>query len=175
MSGNKVNWVEWPLRNYKITALLVGLLTIFGLYGMYMMPKDEFPPFVIRQGVVIAVAPGNTSEEVEAEIARPLERFLFTYKEVNRAKTTTTSMNGLCMVMVTLNDDVMNKDEVWSKIKHGLNSFKASLPSSVLALIANDDFGDTCALLISVESKDRSYRELQQYSDDLADRLRRIP
>ena len=174
MSGNKVNWVEWPLRNYKITALLVGLLTIFGLYGMYMMPKDEFPPFVIRQGVVIAVAPGNTSEEVEAEIARPLERFLFTYKEVNRAKTTTTSMNGLCMVMVTLNDDVMNKDEVWSKIKHGLNSFKASLPSSVLALIANDDFGDTCALLISVESKDRSYRELQQYSDDLADRLRRI-
>ena len=175
MSGNKVNWVEWPLRNYKITALLVGLLTIFGLYGMYMMPKDEFPPFVIRQGVVIAVAPGNTSEEVEAEIARPLERFLFTYKEVNRSKTTTTSMNGLCMVMVTLNDDVMNKDEVWSKIKHGLNSFKASLPSSVLALIANDDFGDTCALLISVESKDRSYRELQQYSDDLADRLRRIP
>ena len=174
MSGNKVNWVEWPLRNYKITALLVGLLTIFGLYGMYMMPKDEFPPFVIRQGIVIAAAPGNTSEEVEAEIARPLERFLFTYNEVNRAKTTTTSMNGLCMVMVTLNDDVTNKDEVWSKIKHGLNGFKASLPSSVLALIANDDFGDTCALLISVESKDRSYRELQQYSDDLADRLRRI-
>ena len=175
MSLNRSNWVEWPLKNYKITALLIGLLTLFGLYGMYEMPKDEFPPFVIRQGVVIAAAPGNTSEEVEAEIARPLERFLFTYNEVNRAKTTTTSMNGLCLVMVTLNDDVMNKDEVWSKIKHGLNAFKPSLPCSVLDLIANDDVGDTCALLISVESKDRSYRELQQYSDDLADRLRRIP
>ena len=174
MSQNRTNWVEWPLKNYKITALLIGLLTLFGLYALYVMPKDEFPPFVIRQGVVIAAAPGNTSEEVEAEIARPLERYLFTYKEVNRAKTTTTSMNGLCVVMVTLNDEVKNKDEVWSKIKHGLNEFKASLPSSVLALIANDDFGDTCALLISVESENRNYRELQQYSDDLADRLRRI-
>jgi len=174
MSQNKMSWVVWPLKYYKITALLVGLLTIFGLYATYVMPKDEFPPMVIRQGVVIAAAPGNTSEEVEAEIARPLERFLFTYKEVNRAKTTTTSMNGMCMVMVTLNDNVKNKDEVWSKIKHGLNGFKPSLPSSVVALIANDDFGDTCALLISVESKERSYRELQQYSDDLADRLRRI-
>ena len=171
---NNMNWVAWPLKNFKITALLVSLLTLFGVYSMYVMPKDEFPPYVIRQGVVIAVNPGATSEEIEAQVARPLERYLFTYKEVNRGKTTTTSMNGMCMVMVTLNDDVMNKDEVWSKIKHGLNSFKSSLPSSVLALIANDDFGDTCALLISVESEQRSYRELQQYSDELADQLRRI-
>ncbi len=169
-----MNWVAWPLKNFKITALLVGLLTLFGMFGMYEMPKDEFPPFVIRQGVVIAVNPGATSEEIEAQIARPLERYLFTYKEVKRDKTTTTSMNGMCMVMVTLNDDVNNKDEVWSKIKHGLNNFKSSLPSSTLALIANDDFGDTCALLISIESEERSYRELQEYSDNLADRLRRI-
>ena len=169
-----MNWVAWPLKNFKITALLVGLLTLFGAYAMYVMPKDEFPPYVIRQGMVIAVNPGATSEEIEAQVARPLERYLFTYKEVDRSKTLTTSMNGLCMVMVTLKDEVMNKDEVWSKIKHGLNSFKGQLPSSVVALIANDDFGDTCALLISIESEERSYRELQLYSDDLADRLRCI-
>lgn len=165
---------SWPLKNFKITALLVALLTLFGVYAMYVMPKDEFPPYVIRQGVVIAVNPGSTTEEVEAQVARPLERYLFTYKEVDRTKTTTTSMNGMCMVMVTLKDEVMNKDEVWSKIKHGLNSFKGQLPSSTLALIANDDFGDTCALLISIESDQRSYRELQLYSDELADRLRCI-
>ena len=169
-----MNWVAWPLKNFKITALLVSLLTLFGAYAMYVMPKDEFPPYIIRQGVVIAVNPGATSEEVEAQIARPLERYLFTYKEVERSKTTTTSMNGMCLVMVTLKDEVMNKDEVWSKIKHGLNAYKAQLPSSVLALVVNDDFGDTCALLVSIESEQRSYRELQQYSDELADRLRLV-
>ena len=146
-----------------------------GLYGMYIMPKDEFPHATIRQGVVVAVCPGATSEEVELQVARPLERYLFTFGEVNRVKTTTTSQNGMCIVMVKLNDDVNNKDEVWSKIKHGLNMFKASLPAGVLAIVVNDDFGNTSALLIAIESDQRSYRELKQYSDDLSDRLRRIP
>ncbi|MBQ6657731.1 MAG: efflux RND transporter permease subunit, partial [Prevotella sp.] len=170
-----MSWFRWPLEHYPITLLLVILLFLMGIYGMYVMPKDEFPAFTIRQGVVIAVYPGATTEEVEEQVARPLERYLFTYGEVNRKKTTTTSQNGMCIVMVRLNDDVNNKDEVWSKIKHGLTLFKQSLPQGVLALVANDDFGNTSALLIAIESKERSYRELQDYTDQLGDRLRRIP
>ena len=170
-----MNWLRWPLEHYSISLLIVGILFVMGIYGMYIMPKDEFPHATIRQGVVVAVYPGATSEEVEQQVARPLERYLFTFGEVNRVKTTTQSQNGMCIVMVKLNDDVNNKDEVWSKIKHGLNGFKAQLPSGVLAIVVNDDFGNTSALLIAIESDQRSYRELKQYSDDLSDRLRRIP
>lgn len=170
-----MNWLKWPLEHYPISLLIVAILFVMGIFGMYVMPKDEFPHATIRQGVVVAAYPGATSEEVELQVARPLERYLFTYGEVNRAKTTMTSQNGMCIVMVKLNDDVNNKDEVWSKIKHGLNQFKSSLPTGVLALVTNDDFGNTSALLIVIESDRRSYRELKQYSDDLSDRLRRIP
>ena len=171
----KMNWLRWPLEHYSISLLIILILFVMGIYGMYVMPKDEFPHATIRQGVVVAVYPGATTEEVEQQVARPLERYLFTYGEVNRKKTTTTSQNGMCVVMVRLNDDVNNKDEVWSKIKHGLNTFKSSLPSGVLAVVVNDDFGNTSALLIAVESGQRSYRELKSYSDELSDRLRRIP
>ena len=171
----KMSWLKWPLEHYSISLLIIGILFVLGIYGMYVMPKDEFPAFTIRQGVVIAVYPGATSEEVEEQVARPLERYLFTYGEINRTKTTTTAQNGMCIVMVRLNDEVNNKDEVWSKIKHGLTLFKQSLPTGVLALVANDDFGNTSALLIAIESPERSYRELQDYTDRLSDRLRRIP
>ena len=171
----KMNWLKWPLEHYSITLLIIIIFFALGIYGMYVMPKDEFPAFTIRQGVVIAVYPGATTEEVEEQVARPLERYLFTYGEVNRQKTTTTAQNGMCLVMVRLNDEVNNKDEVWSKIKHGLALFKQSLPSGVLALVANDDFGNTSALLIAIESHERSYRELQGYTDKLSDQLRRIP
>ena len=170
-----MSWLRWPLEHYSITLLIVLILFVMGIYGMYVMPKDEFPHATIRQGVVVAVYPGASTEEVEQQVARPLERYLFTFGEVNRAKTTTTSQNGMCIAMVELNDDVNNKDEVWSKIKHGLNSFKSQLPTGVLAIVVNDDFGNTSALLIAIESGERSYRELRQYSDDLSDRLRRIP
>ena len=172
---NKMEWLKWPLEHYSISLLIIGILFVMGIFGMWDMPKDEFPHATIRQGVVVAVYPGATSEEVEQQVARPLERYLFTFGEVNRVKTTTTSQNGMCIVMVKLNDDVNNKDEVWSKIKHGLNGFKAQLPSGVLGIVVNDDFGNTSALLIAIESDQRSYRELKEYSDDLSDRLRRIP
>ena len=162
------------MRNFRITFLIVGCLFAFGIYGLVHIPKQEFPEYTIRQGVVVGVYPGATSEEVEQQLAKPLEQFLMTYKEVKRAKTTSASQNGMCYVMVELNDDVNDKDEVWSKVKHGLAAFKMQLPAGVAAVVTNDDFGDTSALLITLESDTRSYRELKGYMDDLSDRLRRI-
>ena len=162
------------MRNFRITFLIVGCLFVFGIYALARIPKQEFPEYTIRQGVVVCVYPGATAEEVEEQLAKPLEQFLMTYKEVKRAKTTSTSQNGMCYVMVELNDDVNDKDEVWSKVKHGLAAFKMQLPAGVAAVVTNDDFGDTSALLITLESDTRSYRELKGYMDDLSDRLRRI-
>ncbi len=167
--------MAWPLTNYKITIVVSLVCFVLGLYSLDRMPKDEFPAFTVRDGVVVAVMPGATSEEIEAQVARPLERYLFTFKEVNRAETTSRSQNGMVFMMVKLQDSVKDKDKVWAKIRHGLNTFKGSLPQGVLAVAVNDEFGDPCALLITVESDHRSYRELQTYSDELADRLRRIP
>ena len=162
------------MRNFRIAFLIVGCLFAFGIYGLVHIPKQEFPEYTIRQGVVVGVYPGATSEEVEQQLAKPLEQFLMTYKEVKRSKTTSTSQNGMCYVMVELEDHVNDKDEVWSKIKHGLAAFKSQLPPGVAAVVTNDDFGDTSALLITLESDTRSYRELKGYMDDLSDRLRRI-
>ena len=74
-----------------------------------------------------------------------------------------------------LNDELTDKDEFWSKFKHGVSQFKSELPSNVLALVVQDDFGDTSALLITMESDDKTYRELDDYMDLLQGRLRRIP
>ncbi|MBO6052725.1 MAG: hypothetical protein J6Q17_03220, partial [Clostridia bacterium] len=48
----KMNWLKWPLEHYSISLLIIGILFVLGIYGMYVMPKDEFPAFTIRQGVV---------------------------------------------------------------------------------------------------------------------------
>lgn len=170
----KSNIIEWCIRYKQIVLLIVSALVIFGIYSLNAMPKQEFPTFTIRQGLVIGVYPGANSSQVEEQLAKPLERFLFTYKEIKKAKTYSESRDGMVYVFVELNDDVNNRDEVWSKIKHGLNLFKQQLPPGVLGLITNDDFGDTSALLITLESGSKTYRQLQTYLENLEDRLRRI-
>ena len=78
------------------------------------------------------------------------------------------------IVFVELNDDVRNSDEFWSKLNDGLANLKMQLPSGVLALMSNSDFGDTSALLITLESDHKTYRELEEYLNELESRLRRI-
>ena len=159
----------------QIVILVVTCLVAFGIYSLPEMRKNEFPDFTVRQGIVVAVAPGNTAQEMVEQVAKPLESYIFTYKEVKKEKTFSKSRDGIVYIQVELNDDLTNKDEFWSKFKHGVAQFKSSLPSNVLAVMVQDDFGDTSALLITMESEDKTYRELDNYMDRLQDRLRRIP
>ncbi|QQT46638.1 Cation efflux system protein CzcA [Sphingobacterium multivorum] len=166
--------IALAMKYNKIVLLVISTLVLCGVFALFKMPKQEFPVFTIRQGVVVGVYPGATSAEVEEQLAKPLEKFLFTIKEVKKNKTYSQSRDGIVYVFVELNDDVNNKDEVWSKIKHGLSTFKMQLPSGVLALIANDDFGDTSALLIALESDTKTYRQLKDYVEALEDKLRGV-
>ena len=174
MKEKKRNLVEWAMHYRQIVILLTCCLMAFGVFGLADMKKNEFPDFTVRQGIVAAVCPGYTAEEAEEQVAKPLEEYIFSYKEVKKAKTHSTSQDGMVVIQVQLNDELNNKDEFWSKFKHGINDFKAQLPSGVLAVQVMDDFGDTSALLITMESDDKTYRELNDYMDDLKDRLRRI-
>ena len=167
--------VGGALKNRQIVLLSVAVLFAAGVYSLLTMPKQEQPEFTIRQGVVVGVFPGATSLDVERRLTKPLERYLFTFTEVKRAKTTSKSEDGMAYIFVELADEVKDKNIVWSKIKHGLNLFKSSLPSGVLAVVANDNFGDVASLLVTMESDDKTYREIDGYCDVLEDRLRTVP
>ena len=175
MSKRKRNIIESVMHYNSIMLLLMVVLIGFGVFALINMPKNEFPSFTIRQGVVAAVYPGATSAEVEEQVTKPLETFLWSFKEIKKDKTRSQTKDGIAYIFVELNDDVTNKDEFWSKFKIKLQQFKVSLPQGVLALIANDDFGDTSAMLITLESKTKSYRELHEYMNTLKDNLRTIP
>ena len=175
MSKRKRNIIESVMHYNSIMLLLMVVLIGFGVFALINMPKNEFPSFTIRQGVVAAVYPGATSAEVEEQVTKPLETFLWSFKEIKKDKTRSQTKDGIAYIFVELNDDVTNKDEFWSKFKIKLQQFKVSLPQGVLALIANDDFGDTSAMLITLESKTKTYRELHEYMNTLKDNLRTIP
>ena len=170
----KRNIVEWAMHYRQIVIMVVCCLIAFGIYSLPNMRKNEFPDFTIRQGIVVAVAPGNTAQEMEQQVTKPLENYIFSFKEVKKEKTYSMSRDGIVYINVALNDELNNKDEFWSKFKHGVQSFKSNLPQNVMAVVVQDDFGDTSSLLITMESQDKTYRELNEYMDRLQDRLRTI-
>lgn len=175
MEERKSGIVESIMKSPKIVILVVSILIVLGIYGLVNMNKQEFPEFEMRLGLVVGVYPGATAEQVEEQLTRPLEDFLFTYQEVSKAKTFSVTKAGITYLYVALDQIVDNDDIAWAKIRHGLKDFKAQLPAGVLAVAVNDDFGNTSSLLITMTSKDKSYRELGEYMGRLEDRLRSVP
>lgn len=170
------NHILAAMKVHKIVYFLVICLVLFGIFGLTKMNKDEFPQFTIRQGVVAAVYPGASAQEIEEQVTKPLEHFLFTYPEVVKESTYSVTENGIVYVFVDLLPTVKEKDEIWSKIRHGLQLFKkTSLPTGVLEVVVVDDFGNTSSMLLAIESETRTPRELESYAETVCDHLRAIP
>jgi len=166
--------IEAAMRNKNIVIMIAIVFMIIGVVALKKMPRNEFPQFTIRKGVIVGVYPGATSAEVEAQLTRVVENYIYGYKEVKKAKTYSQSKEGIMYIFVELNDDVKDADEFWSKLKHGLNELKMTLPSGVLALVANSDFGDTSALLITLSSETKSYKDLEESLKKLEAECRKI-
>lgn len=164
------------MRHHQLVMFFVVVFTAFGIFSITRMNKDEFPQFTIRQAVVAAVYPGATSEEVEKQVTRPLEQFLFSYEEINSARTYSITEDGMTYIFAELHVTVKRKDEAWAKIRAGLQLFqKTSLPPGVLQIAVIDDFGNTSSILLALESENHSMSELKEYADIVQEHLRTIP
>lgn len=175
MMERKSNIIRGIIAQRRIVYLILGMLILVGIFGLSYMNKDEFPTFEIKQGLVVGVYPGAGAKEVETQLTKPLEDLLFSFSEVNRQATYSYSKDGICYIYVDLTVPAKMKDEVWSKIKLKLDASRMLLPPGVLAVAVLDEFSSVSALLIAMESPDKSYSEMKQYAQSLSKRLKAIP
>ena len=173
---SKPNHIESAMRSHGLVYVIVLCLVAFGVYALTQMKKDEFPEVTIRLGVVAGVYPGATAQEVEEQVAKPIEQYLFTFKEIDKRKTYSISQDGIVYVFAALSPKVMNADEAWAKIRGGISLLKQTqMPTGLLAIVVVDDFGNTSSMLLAIESNEHTPRELKEMADQLSDRLRAIP
>jgi multidrug efflux pump subunit AcrB/outer membrane protein TolC len=171
-----VNPVRASLRYPQVILVIAGMLFITGLYALVTMPRREDPKITIRVGIVSAVYPGATAEEVEDQVTRKIEERLFRFAEVRREKTFSTTRNGVVVVNVELNKSVTDADEFWSKLRLEMAQLKATeLPAGVRGPAVDSDFGDTVAVLIAVHGGHYGPRELKDYAQKVEAGLRTIP
>jgi len=171
-----MNIIQASLKYKHVTLSVLLLLFAIGVNSLMNMPRREDPKITIRQGLVIAYFPGANSAQVEDQVTKKLEQYLFQYEEVNKAKTYSTTKDGIVVVNVELTEKVKLPDVFWSKLRHQLLvSKQLDLPEGVRGPIVNSDFGDTEAMVIALESNKASYAELKTYAQKLEDYLRTIP
>jgi len=170
-----MNVITWPLRHRQVAFLLAVMLLVFGLRALLRMPRQDTPSIPVHQALVVVMYPGGTTAQVEQQVTRPLESYLFSLTEINARKTHSVTRDGLVVVTVDLNEWVPDMKGFWSRLRLGLAEFKATkLPSETVGPFVNSDFGESVALLIGISAPSRSYAELRHYTDRIEDAMRTV-
>ena len=170
-----MNPIKSSLRYPSVVLVLTAMIVAVGIYALMRMQRTEDPTVTIRTGLVIAQYPGATSEQVEKQVTKTLEKHIFKFPEVRKELTYSTSRPGLVIINVELEDYVKNSDLFWAKLRNEMiETAQTELPSGVRGPIVNSDFGDTVALLLAVHGERYGYRELRDYVDTIQDRFRTV-
>ncbi len=167
--------IKFSLRYPAVTLILTAMVVLVGIHAFLKMQRTEDPTITIRTGIVAAMYPGATSEQVEKQVTKTLEKHIFKFSEVRKEKTYSTSRPGLVIINVELEDNVKNSDQFWAKLRNEMSLVRSTeLPAGVMGPVVDSDFGDTVAMLIAVHGKRYGYRELRDYADKIHDELRTV-
>lgn len=171
-----MNVLIWPLRHRHVVTVLTAIVLGLGLHSLLTMPRQDTPTISIHKALVIALFPGATAAQVEQQLTRPIESYLFTFTEINPVKTSSVTRDGQVVVTVELHEWVKDKEGFWSRLRLGLAELKQlQLPTGTLGPLVNSDFGESVALLIGVSSPHHSYAELRRSLEQIEDAIRTVP
>ena len=69
MKENKNTIIEWAMKYRVFPLALAFIFGVIGIFGLFNMPRNEFPDFTIRQGLIVGVYPGASPEQATTEIS----------------------------------------------------------------------------------------------------------
>ncbi|RTN91867.1 efflux RND transporter permease subunit [Enterobacter sp. WCHEn090032] len=175
MSENRFNLSALAVRERSVTLFLIVLVTIAGIYAFFGLGRAEDPPFTVKQMTVITVWPGATAQEIQDQVAEPLEKRLQELKWYDRTETYTRP--GMAFITLSLQDKTPPaevQDEFYQARKK-LGDETRRLPSGVIGPMINDEFSDVTFALFALKAKGEPQRQLVRDAESLRQQLLHVP
>ncbi|HDR2396677.1 TPA: efflux RND transporter permease subunit [Enterobacter bugandensis] len=175
MSQSRFNLSALAVRERSVTLFLIVLVTIAGIYAFFGLGRAEDPPFTVKQMTAIAVWPGATAQEIQDQVAEPLEKRLQELKWYDRTETYTRP--GMAFITLSLQDKTppseVQKEFYQARKKLGDESQR--LPAGVIGPMINDEFSDVTFALFALKAKGEPQRQLVRDAEGLRQQLLHVP
>src|SRR6187431_3383936 len=113
---------SWAIDNRVTVYILTFIIVFTGIYSYVTMPRESFPEIIENKIYISSVFPGNSAEDVEKLIIKPLEKEIKNISGVD--KITSSSFQDYGMIIVEFQDKVTILDAK-TKIKDQVDVVKA--------------------------------------------------
>lgn len=175
MSAKRFNLSALAVRERSITLFLIILITIAGIYSFFGLGRAEDPPFTVKQMTIISVWTGATAQEIQDQVAEPLEKRLQELKWYDRTETYTRP--GMAFITLSLQDSTppSQVQEEFYQARKKLGDEAKNLPAGVTGPMINDEFADVTFALFALKAKGEPQRLLVRDAETLRQQLLHVP
>ena len=175
MSEGRFNLSALAVRERSITLFLIILITVAGILSFFELGRAEDPPFTVKQMTIISAWPGATAQEMQDQVAEPIEKRMQELKWYDRSETYTRP--GLAFTTLALQDSTppSQVQESFYQARKKLGDEAKNLPAGVIGPMVNDEFSDVTFALFALKAQGEPQRRLVRDAESLRQRLLHVP
>lgn len=169
----------WAINNKMTVYVITAIILVGGLISYYSMPRESFPEIIETKIYVSSINPGNSAEDVEKLITKPLEEEFNNISGIT--KITSNTLEDYSMILVEFDEDITVEDAK-QKVKDRVDKVKADtdwptldggakVEPNVFDLNIAEEFPILNINLTGDFTSDR----LKEYAEYLEEKIERLP
>ncbi|MDR3694980.1 efflux RND transporter permease subunit [Mucilaginibacter sp.] len=160
---------SWAIDNKRAVYVLIFLIALLGFWSYNKLPKENFPDITISKVYITTIYQGQSPQNIELLVTKPLEKQLKSLKGLK--KVTSNTQQNVSVITAEFNANVNIRDAK-QDVKDAVDKAKQDLPQNDNQLKQSDvsdiDVADQPILNINV-SGNYDLKKLKEYADNLKD------
>ena len=162
---------SWSIDNTTTMYIITMMLTGFGMYIFLTLPKEQFPDIVVPTISVTTVYVGNSPNDIENLVTRPIEKQIKGISGAKVNKINSISQTDFSLIIVEFDTDI--KPEIAKqKVKDAVDKAQTDLPADLTQLpnVQEFAFSDMPIMFVNI-SGDYDGLALKGYAEKIQDRF----
>ncbi len=165
-------WLNFFVTNFRVVILLIILISVWGIYSFYDLPRESNPEVKIPIGIVTTVYPGASPSDVEEFVTKKIEAKLSGLRGLN--KLTSNSYNSISSIQVEFNASE-NLDDAIRNLKDKVDSAKVDISKDAQDPVVNEVSLDDAPIWSIAITGPYDGFTLRRYVDEIKDELEKNP
>ncbi|MFL5744026.1 MAG: efflux RND transporter permease subunit [Niastella sp.] len=163
---------DFSVKNYQFTLIVFVMLIAIGVNSLLNMPRGEDPDFQAPTFSLVVVYPGTSPKDMEELVVDPIEKRMNELDDIKRIISRID--DGLAVIQVEFKYE-SDPDKKYQDVVREVDALKTQLPRDVTDInILKFSPADVNILQIALMSETTPYKDLEEWSKTLKERLEKI-
>jgi multidrug efflux pump subunit AcrB len=123
----------WAINNRVTVYIMTAIIVIAGSIAYVTMPREDFPEIIENKIYITSVYPGNSAEDLEKLVTKPLEKKIKGLSGVE--KITSSSYQDFSMIIAEFSEE-FTVDQAKQKVKDEVDLAKSDNDLDTIAIRA---------------------------------------